>query len=337
MIHKNIEFHNVGELGRREGYSGLFLYRYPADVREHMIQLGQVAATNSSGVEIRFCTDADWGTVTLSVHCEYPWQTAGKVDLYKGDFFCGSHMVKEGRQCTIRLTQPPLLRELNDRAFADSQFSPNVWRLVLADGIFIFHEVSSPGKPVRPPKKEEKPGLRWLAYGSSITNAAPDGYAHQAARLLGADLLNKGMCGSCFCEKETARYLAIKENWDFITLELGVNMRGSCTAQEFEKRASEFISIIRKSNKSKPIVLITIFPNIDDFRKKPNDLTVFNREYRQALRNIVEKSKDKNLHLIEGDKVLTRFGSLAQDVIHPSSSGHALMGKNLSALIAPLI
>jgi len=96
MIHKNIEFHNVGELGRREGYSGLFLYRYPADVREHMIQLGQVASTNSSGVEIRFCTDTEWGSVTLfRPIVNIRRQTAGKVELYKGDFFCGSYTVKE--------------------------------------------------------------------------------------------------------------------------------------------------------------------------------------------------------------------------------------------------
>jgi len=337
VINKDVEFHNVGELGKREGYSGLFLYRFPANVRKHMTQLGDVAATNSSGAEIRFCTDAEWGSATLSVHCEYPWQAAGKVDLYKGDFFCASYTIQEGRKFTIRLTQPALLRELNDKAFADSHFSPNVWRLVLADGIFILHEVNSPGKPVRPPKKEEKPRLRWLAYGSSITNAAPDGYVHRAARLLGADVLNKGMCGSCFCERETAEYLARKEDWDFATLELGVNMRGSFKAEEFEKRASEFISIMRKSNKSKPIILLTIFPNIDDFRKKPNDMTACNREYRQALRNIVSKSKDPNLHIIEGDKVLTWFGGLAQDVIHPSPAGHVLMGKNLAELISPLI
>lgn len=337
MIHNHIEFHNVGELGKREGYSGLFLYRFPADVRAHMVQIGQVAATNSSGSEIRFHTDTEWGSVTLSVHCEYPWQNAGKVDLYKGDFFCASHTIKEGRKYTIRLTQPALLRELNEKPFSDSRFSPNIWRVVLADGIFIFHEVSSPGKPVRPPKKEEKPKLRWLAYGSSITNEASDGYVHQAALFLRADVLNKGMCGSCFCERETAEYLSRKEDWDFATLELGVNMRGNFTGAEFEKRASEFISIMRKSNKSKPIILITIFPNIDDFRKKPNDMTACNREYRQALRDAFAKSKDPNLHLVEGDKVLTRFGGLTQDVMHPSPSGHILMGKNLAELIGPLL
>lgn len=337
MIYKNIEFHNVGELGKRDGYSGLFLYRYPAAVRKTMTQLGQVAATNSSGVEIRFCTDAEWGSVTLSLHSEYAWQTTGNVDLYKGEVFCGRHTLKEGRPTTIKLTPPALLRELNHHAFAGAHFATAVWRLVLGDGIFIFHEVTSSGRAVRPPGKNEKPRLRWLAYGSSITNVAADGYVHQAARFLGVDVLNKGMCGSCCCEKETATYLAVREPWDFATLELGVNMRGEPHRTAFEKRAGEFVAILRRRHPDQPIILIGIFPNSDDYRLRANALSACNREHRQTLREIVAKADDPNLHFIEGDQVLTRFGGLGQDLIHPSPVGHVLMGKNLAELLAPVI
>ncbi|MBI3987865.1 MAG: hypothetical protein HY343_13150 [Lentisphaerae bacterium] len=337
MNFKQIEFHNVGELGKRDGVPGLFLYRYPAAVRKAMTPLGNVAATNSSGVELRFCTDSYWGSVTLSLHSEYAWQTTGSVDVYKGDIFCGRHTIEEGRLYTIKLTPPALLRELNDKAFAGAHFAPTVWRLVLGDGIFIFHEVTTAGRPIRPPKKDEKPRLRWLAYGSSITNVAADGYVHHAARLLGVDLLNKGMCGSCCCEKETAAYLAGKETWDFATLELGVNMRGQPYRTDFEKRAKEFVSILRRRHPDKPIVLIGIFPNSDDYQIRPNDMGACNREYRQALRNIVAKANSPNLQLIEGDRVLTHFGGLGQDLIHPSPAGHVLMGRNLAALLEPVI
>ncbi len=338
MIHKQIEFHNVAELQTRSVSPGLFLSRYPTKVCKTMTQLGQIAARVSSGVELRFVTDAEWANITLSAHNEYPWASNGTIDLYKGDYFCGRHTVPEGQRYTLKLSIPPLLRELTLEAGKDARFSPDVWRLVLGNADFVFHELNNVGRPVRPPQKDEKPALRWLAYGSSITNAAPDGYVQHAARFLGVDLLNKGLCGSCFCEPETARHLAKNEQWDFATLELGVNMRWACTGEDFARRAAEFISIFRRAQPQKPIVLLTMFPNSDDFRKTPTQDTTRNREYRQALRDIVTKAGPRsNLHLIEGDQILTRFTELCSDGVHPAPFGHILMAHNLAPLLQPLL
>jgi hypothetical protein len=72
---------------------------------------------------------------------------------------------------------------------------------------------------LRPPRPKEKPALKWLAYGSSITNADEFGYPLVAAQLLPADVMNKGLSGSCHIESEIADWSASLE-FDFATLEL---------------------------------------------------------------------------------------------------------------------
>ncbi len=222
-----------------------------------------------------------------------------------------------------------------NEAFAKARFAPTVWRVVANGATVVYHDVDGVGAPIRPPIPVEKPGTRWLAYGSSITNATP-GYVEHAARHVGVDLYNKGLSGSCLCEPEVAAYLAEAEEWDVATLELGVNMRGGFSADQFESRARALIETIRSKAEARPMVLIDIFPNSDDYLIEPGPNTAKNRGFRAALKRIHKEIADPTLQYVDGDRILTSFSGLSADLIHPSKDGHQLMGRNLAEVLREL-
>jgi lysophospholipase L1-like esterase len=336
QLKDNVEFHNVAELVAYPGVMGLALHRYPKDVIPALTPLGHHAAACADGVELRFVTGANWISLTLSARSNYSFSTGAQVEILMGDILVASQAIPDGATQTIKLTAPPLLAQMKPEAFDRGGFAPSVWRVRLGGATVFYHGLDTAGHPCRPPREDEKPRRRWLAYGSSITNSTP-GYVQHAARHLGVDIFNKGMCGSCCCEAEAARFLAACEDWDFATLELGVNLRGGVNAEEFARRARHLVATLRQAAPAKPLVLITIFPNSDDYQVNPNVCSVANLEFRHVLRQIKQDSGDPNLHLIEGDQVLTRFAELSADLIHPTVDGHQLMGANLAHLLEPIV
>lgn len=336
IIHDNIEFHNVAELVSLPHPAGLALYRYPRAVIPHLIDLGQHSAASSDGVELRFRSGVTWLSLTLSARSNYAWVNGATVEVYRGDIPVSNHFIPDGATQTIKLTTPPNLGIVKPESLQFGRYAPDLWRVVCSNTTVIYHGLATGGQPVHPPQPHEKPRQGWLAYGSSITNAMP-GYVSHAARHLGVDVLNKGLCGSCFCEPETARYLAQGDDWDIATLELGVNMRSCIEPAEFEKRVRGMLAEFRAVAPTKPVVLITIFPNSDDYARVPGLNAERNQAYRSILRVIHTGSGDRHLHLIEGTDILPSMAGLTGDLIHPSPDGHQLMGFNLAARLRPLL
>ncbi|WP_214628493.1 SGNH/GDSL hydrolase family protein [Paenibacillus agaridevorans] len=113
-----------------------------------------------------------------------------------------------------------------------------------ADGTTLYqaayHGIDAFGHEVRPPTSDELPKEAIIAYGSSITQGAgatvhSSSYIQQLGRRTGMDIMNKGLSGSCFCERGMANYLRRAEGWGTALLELGVNMRGRVPLDECEK------------------------------------------------------------------------------------------------------
>jgi hypothetical protein len=211
-------------------------------------------------------------------------------------------------------------------------FDANVWRVCFNRATAVFHGIDAFGHDIRPPAAAQKPAKRWLAYGSSITHGNLLSYIFHTARILGLDLMNKGLSGACQIEGAVADYLADAVEYEVATLELGVNMRDAFTPDEFEKRALYLIERLIGKNPGKPHFLTTIFPNFDDFREGGKETTGTRNDqaFDEAIRGIHAKLRHPHLHLIEGREVLVHPGGLTQDLIHPGEFGHAEMGANLA-------
>jgi len=341
--------HNVVE-AEPAPTGGHYLRRFPRAIRAALSPLGCMVSEESAGVEIRFVTEGHGFCLTLGAEpssLNPAENNSLDVFIFRGDFFHARRQIEAGRANHIVINDiggalSERLGRLAPAAFAGRRFSPEVWRVLIGRFPASLIELSTHGKPCRAPYPEELPTRRWLAYGSSITNGAgasahPLSYIYQAAHLIGVDVFNQGLSGSCRCEAEVADYFASREDWDLITLELGVNMRGEFTPEEFEQRAEHLVRTVRKAHPTKPIALISIYPNAD---------TTLYTSYPETLNTLRQSAFDKALeriaaescaHLIKGDKILRNFGNLTTDLIHPSDYGHIEMGRNLAAHLGLLL
>lgn len=339
MIYKNIELHNADGLLPMKVNTVMPL-RSPIKVIEKLNTNAQMRMSQPDNIEIRFVSD---GT------CKIKLSSTGecKASLFYGNFDSRERFVvkPEGTGIIIpEIEKRGHFNRLGEEYLKNLSFSPNVVRLILGgtqrDQI-LFKEVE--GDDIRPPKQEELPKLRYLAYGTSITHGFTSegphlSYVGQAAYHLGADLINLGVGGAAHCEKELADYIANREDWDIASLALSVNML-MFPIEEFKERVTYMVHQVAGKNPSKPVACITLYPFHRDFLDPDyvSEPGAKAEDYRQALRDAVASYEGTNAHLIEGPDILKNISGLSTDLIHPSDNGMIEMGRNLAAKLKEFI
>lgn len=328
-----IEFHNCHAESREGGL--LQLARYPEHVRNSLNERARIMSLDACGAELRFVTSA------TNIYFTMTAETADiDLHIYRGPFLHITQRLVKGVPTLVHLTPPERFPEATDAALNSGGWSPDVWRVCIGRSSVLFHNLNTFGHPVRPPTGGEKPSIAWLAYGSSITHSSQAGYPFHAARLLHWDLSAKGLSGACHIEKEASDYLAahaaeIKAG--IITAELGVNMRGDVEPDDFAARSAYLVKAIRAANPTTPLVLITAFTNSAHQARVPREDFQRQHAFDARLRELVAGANDRNLHLIEGSELLPDFTLLGADVLHPTPSGHALMGHLLAERLRKLV
>lgn len=325
-----LEFHNTPAPEPSPAGAGWILPRYPRRVYETLDSPGFLAAQESTGVELRFVTKARHLRVFVS-----SLERATEVTVFKGDFHHSGHTLAPGAIHCLHLTPPDLFDRIRPEALRTS-FHPDVWRIVFDRGTMVFHGIDTFGADIRPPRSGEKPALRWLAYGSSITHASRNGYPHRAAARLNVDVQNKGLAGSCYLESTAAEFIATGCDWDFVTLEIGVNVRSTLPPDEFEKRARHLVTRCTAAKPGRPVVLITIFQNAAHQLIEPDDVAARQDAFNGILRDLAREFSGRHVHLIEGTDIVDSLGCLTSDLLHPNDAGHARMAENLARFLLPL-
>lgn len=333
MIYENVELHNVAEAQVLRSVPGVMLRRFPQALRDVVNMPGRRVTGWCAGCEVRFVTESP--AVRATFFC---LDGDAEVSVYSGDFFHGVHKVPSGTMRMLQADYPSRFQNVRPEMLRRN-FSPRCWRFVVNRGEMAFVSVDALGAEIRPPREDEKPRRRWLAYGSSITHSHCDhGYLAVAAKLLGVDVINLGLSGSCHLEPAMSDFIVGRQDWDFLTAELGINMRGHTPTEEFRRRATYFIDRLVESHPDKPTAIITHFPTHATHCTKPDDeVAIREREYDQTLRDLVAAKGHKRLHLIDGSSILERYDTLSHDLVHPTSVGQTLMGVNLARRLAEII
>lgn len=332
MDFDKVSFNNLGAIEAVFGFGENALVRVPEKVRNQLNNRARFVAMESVGIEVQFVTDAP--NIDLYVSSLKPeFSERGIVRIYKGNFLCQTFELKPGVVHSFRLNPPSEFQKANQNMLCSKGFSPNVWRVAFDRSVIVLHGIDTHGYEMRKPDKSELPSKNWLAYGSSITNSNLDGYPFVAARSLGIQVQNKGLSGACHIEKAIVDYMFDDVQFDFITCELGVNMRGMFTPEEFEQRARHLMERIKESGK--PAAIITCFPNhrTAEYAADTSIYTDHEQAYNKILEELVKEAQSPNIHLIHGYEVLTDVSGLGADLIHPTSYGHALMGINLANIL----
>ncbi|MCC5846445.1 MAG: hypothetical protein JJU29_00005, partial [Verrucomicrobia bacterium] len=281
----DLELHNIAELDHDSGYPGALVRRIPRAIAA-ALERGSMVSQEAQLCELRFVVESG---KRLAILLTAP--NGGDLFVYRGEFVHSHIRLPTGRlyRHLIDYENDPFA-VLRPEAFAGQTFDRRVWR-VMFDGLTILHGVDRMDSTIRPLRPGEKPGLRWLAYGSSITHGFTavtrrQCYAAQTAHRLGVDVLNLGLSGSCVIEPGFADYLTGRDDWDFITCELGVNMRGQFTPEVFAARARYLVEALTSRRPGRPVVLISPFTGAADYRAEPRPAAQHTAGNRLVLRDL---------------------------------------------------
>jgi len=334
LNHDECQFHHVLEL-LPHGNGGLQVQRFPQRVYNHLDSpTGRRMAQKGAGCEVRLVTASPIVAPTFGAPDDEV-----TVVVYRGQVEIAQHLIPPGVIRTIRCETPDAFAII-DHDCLSGPFDSAVWRFQIW-GTATWHGVTTYGHERRPPRPEELPKRRYLAYGSSITQGSWSTYAMQTARRLGADIWNYGMGGSCLCESVMADFLGGSElTVDVISLELGVNMRSAFSPEEFAERAGRLLDRVASGHPNTPIGVITAFPNSEHFRKNGPSTARRNQDaYDEYLRQWVAGHPMRNglIELIEGREILTDFTGQRGDLLHPGLWASIEMGERLATRLESLI
>lgn len=310
MIFQNIDFHNVDEITPVE--DGYMLWRIPAALREQVNEgLRDRVSHFNSGVELRFRMKSKGVTLLLR---SMPEAEAQVAHIYYGSFPGGWDKCARMLGTNITRVHIPAIDNLDELRRITREhalpFSPDLVRVVLPYGTCIY--VSCEGD-VEPPRAEDLPARTYLAYGSSITHGslaldAPHTYAFRIAQMLGTDYLNKGFAGCAHAEKAMAEYISARKDWDFCSVELGINMLNAYEPDEFERRIDAFTAVLAED--PRPVFATSIFCFNGD-----------NQERGKLYRDIVRKYAQPRLIFLDGLELLNNPTFISQDLVHPTTEG----------------
>jgi len=336
-----VEFHGFAELSKRKGHAGLreaglLLQRVPESVRQQLNPGAQEAMLSPANSEIRFVAEGPTVQITLSA------DTTGFMFPFNGVYQYPAFYLIGPEKQTITLSAQEPLQRIRAENRVDTPFAAHVWRLAFGGWCggppIVFHSIEGDG--LRPPRPDELPARTLLAYGTSITHGACASGPHfaypaQAARRLGADLINFGVGGSAHCEHALSDYFASLDGWHVAVLALSVNMT-AFNIDEFYERISYMVNTVAGADTTRPVFCITLYPFSEDLCTKPIYPAMKARpeEFRRKLREAVAACPHPNVHLIEGRDILDDTSGLTSDLIHPGDFGMIRMGENLAQRIA---
>lgn len=187
--------------------------------------------------------------------------------------------------------------------------------------------------------------LRWITYGSSITQCAGvDGPSETwpalVARQHGWDLQCLGFSGQCHLDPVVAKTIA-ELPADLISLCLGINIYGGATFSErtLGGQVSSFIESVRDAHPEIPIVVISPI-GCPDREDTPNAVGLTLSAIRKTVTDVTHTLQDRGdarLHVINGLEVLALDEAhLLPDGLHPGPEGYRLMASRLAPELAQI-
>ena len=350
MNYDGLEFFNAAEV--EETRRGVRMYRFPRAVCDAMgaplddgvNRFGRYVSQTTTGCEIRFVTDGDRARIALT-----SLDFDGYVQVFCGDFLYYSGYdyqfpVKKDRVTVIELKRPKMFDSMNPELQRIS-FAPQVWRVMSGINMTLaMVEFEGFGFSVRPPKAEEVPEKTLLCYGTSLTygacaSAQGVAYVQLLGRLLGCNILNKAMGGSCMNEPEVADYFVSgREQFDGVFLENSVNMGRS--VELYRERASYLLQQLTAAYPEIPIYCVTCYPNQYNMvgncavpcRKSTDSEEGRTLDQKDVIMRELAESYP-SCRVIEGADMMDHSTDLTMDGIHLSDYGHIRVAQNLAQRI----
>lgn len=327
MEFDNILFHNVEELEETE--KGYLPRRIRREIREK-ISTGVQENIFATGMELRFTMPEGSADIILRANMV---PESASLHIFFGSFQGGWDQSSKNiyeTETRIHIEYPEDRKMKTLRRITAEQhlpFQPEVVRIVLP--YVPCYYVRTEGV-TEVPKPEQLPQETYLAYGSSITHGSlgliqPDSYVFRISQLLGTDYINLGFAGRALMEEEMAKYIISRKDWNFASVEMGVNAleikKGIPTLEAFEERIDKFTAVLAQD--PRPIFATSIFGFNDD----PD------QERAEKMRCIVRKYAASRLTYTDGLQLLDNSCFISADLVHPSVQGQQQIAERWSRVM----
>lgn len=307
--------------------------RVPMYVTKCLSERGQMQSRANTGIELRFVINS--GDVKITMHTDD--DARGEATVFHGEFLADwPETTKEyrGDSTTFTVVQSPNIAELRKIARSCGHgFSPDVVRIMFRGERVKILSIDG---DISIPTEEMLPKRKYFAYGSSITHGSIGlhpvyNYTSRVAKHFGADVLNYGFAGSACLEPSMADYIADNIEFDFATLEMGVNILG-IDSEDFEKRVRYFVKRIAQSHPESRIFAIDLYLCHSDLLKDGRA-----EKFRRIVREVTEELALPNVTYINGKTILTSPSGFTSGLVHPGPDGISEMVQNLCTTMAKYI
>lgn len=179
------------------------------------------------------------------------------------------------------------------------------------------------------PAADQLPQKTYLAYGSSITHGSlsliqPDCYVFRNAQALGVDYLNLGFAGNALMEEEMANYLVSRRDWDFASVEMGINTTERVKEfplEVFEERIDRFTAVLARD--PRPVFATSFFGYLDEDTDRTD-----------KMRQIVRRYAAERLIFTDGLQLLDDETLISADGTHPDARGQEQIAARWSRIMA---
>ncbi|MES2693137.1 MAG: SGNH/GDSL hydrolase family protein [Verrucomicrobiota bacterium] len=337
LLFQNAQLHNIDHLEPNPGAEGVRLNRMPKEVWAKLNAMGKTRAFAAAGAELRFNLVGPEARVFL----RYVENRGGKAqgwpvlaELYQGGFLMRCVEFRE-TWTEIVIRKPSRLEKLSEEAGGrgSAGFDSALVRLALP--YMPETQILRIEGDIAPPRAEQVPARSYLAYGSSITHGsyalrAGETYPAQVGRALDVNVFNLGLGAAAYLEPEMAQWIARRRDWDFASLELGVNLLRPISTEEFARRVQLFLHTIVTAHPRRPIFVIDIFTSGKELEADPK-----RAEFRRVVREAVGALKSEYVRHLDGRALFTRTTGLCFDLLHPSSDGFNEIADRLTAEMRP--
>lgn len=339
LLFQNTHLHNVDHLEPNPDGQGVRLCRVPAAVWAKMNAMGKTRAFAAAGAEIRFNLAGPEARIVL----RYVENRGAKaqdwpvlLEHYQGDFLIRCEAIGKEWAAVVVKPRSNLAKLREETPAGDpARFDAGLVRLALP--YMPETQLLKIEGDVTPPRADQVPQQTYLAYGSSITHGSyalrsGETYPAQVGRALGANVVNLGFGAAAYLEPEMADWIAGRRDWDFATLELGVNLLRPITTAEFARRVERFLRPIVAAHPTRPIFVIDIFTSGRDLEADPK-----RGEFRGVVRDAVAALKSLHVRHLDGRHLFTQTSGLCFDLLHPSSDGFYEIADRLTAAMVPVL
>ena len=140
-------------------------------------------------------------------------------------------------------------------------------------------------------------------------------------------MITLGLAGSAKLEKCAADYIASRNDVDFATLEMGINVM-DISDDEFESRVRYFVPAIAGAHPDKTFFCIDVFFCFSDICGEQRAAA-----FRRIVRKVLKELKLPNTVYLDGSAMLTSSRGVCGDLTHPSIYGVEEIAANLTAAI----